>query len=155
MTTARGQHTFVSGNWQFHRHCAIVTATVRELVIAAVLFLGVSLASATAAEKAWFGFHIKPETTGFPLNPIVRSVVIDKVKPHSAAEALDIRIGDEIMEAEGKPVPGTRRPSAHLALAKAARRMAASPLEKTEWRKLFSRRPRYQEAGLANDDSLG
>ncbi len=155
MTTARGQHTFVSGNWQFHRHCAIVTATVRELVIAAVLFLGVSLASATAAEKAWFGFHIKPETTGFPLNPIVRSVVIDKVKPHSAAEALDIRIGDEIMEAEGKPVPGTRALQLIWLLQKQPGEWLHLRLKETEWRKLFRRRPRYQEAGLANDDSLG
>jgi S1-C subfamily serine protease len=81
---------------------------MRKLVITAGFFLGISLASATAAERAWFGFHIKPETTGFPLNPVVRSVVIDKVKPHSAAAALDIRIGDQIMEVEGRTVPGTR-----------------------------------------------
>ena len=78
-----------------------------------VLILGLSGllstgAAATAAEKAWYGFHIKPETAGFPLNPVVRSVVIDKIKRGSPADDQDMRVGDEIIEAEGKIVPGAR-----------------------------------------------
>ena len=72
------------------------------------ILLAVTLATASAAERAWYGFHIRPETAGFPLNPIVKSVVIDKVKANSPASAQDIRVGDEIIEAEGKIVPGTR-----------------------------------------------
>ena len=72
------------------------------------ILLAVSLATAGAAERAWYGFHIKPETAGFPLNPIVKSVVIDKVRMNSPASAQQIRVGDEIIEAEGKIVPGTR-----------------------------------------------
>ncbi len=72
------------------------------------VLLAASLATASAADRAWYGFHIKPETTGFPLNPIVTSVVIDKVKENSPASAQHIRAGDEIIEADGNIVPGTR-----------------------------------------------
>src|SRR4051812_34315607 len=67
-----------------------------------------SVLHCAAADKAWYGFHIKPVTAGFPLNPLVCSVVIDKVKPNSPASEHDMRIGDEIIEAEGKRVPGAR-----------------------------------------------
>lgn len=79
---------------------------LRFFAICAVLALFSS--SATAAEKAWYGFHIDPKTEGFPLNPIVRSVMIDKIKAGSPADAQKMRIGDEIIEAEGRAVPGTR-----------------------------------------------
>ncbi len=64
-------------------------------------------ATAAAAEKAWYGFHIKPHTTGFVLNPVVQSVVIDMIAPNSPASAQGIRVGDEILEADGTTVPGT------------------------------------------------
>lgn len=65
-------------------------------------------ATTKAVEKAWYGFHIKPALEGFALNPVVKSVVIDKVKANSPASAQNIRVGDEIIEAEGIKVPGTR-----------------------------------------------
>lgn len=82
------------------------------------ILLAVSLVTASAAERAWYGFHIKPETAGFPLNPIVKSVVIDKVKMNSPASAQKIRVGDEIIEAEGKVVPGTRALQLYFLLSK-------------------------------------
>jgi len=81
---------------------------MRKYGITVGILLAVSLATAGAADRAWYGFHIRPETAGFPLNPIVKSVVIDKVKVNSPASAQQIRVGDEIIEAEGKIVPGTR-----------------------------------------------
>lgn len=81
---------------------------MRIAVFFIAIGLGLSATSAHAAEKAWYGFHIKPETSGFPLNPVVESVVIDKIKPGSPAAAKQIAVGDEILEADGKPVPGAR-----------------------------------------------
>ncbi|MDQ6861335.1 MAG: PDZ domain-containing protein [Verrucomicrobiota bacterium] len=65
-------------------------------------------ASTVAAEKAWYGFHIKPKTSGFPLNPIVDSVTIDMIAPNSPASTHGIQVGDEIIEAEGTKIAGTR-----------------------------------------------
>ena len=81
---------------------------MRTIALLIICLAGTSIASASAAEKAWYGFHIKPDTGGFPLNPTVRSVVIDKVKANSPATAHGIRVGDEIIEAEGRIVPGGR-----------------------------------------------
>ncbi len=81
---------------------------MRKLGIIAGILLAVSLATASAADRAWYGFHIKPATAGFPLNPIVKSVVIDKVRVNSPASAQHIQVGDEIIEAEGKIIPGAR-----------------------------------------------
>jgi C-terminal processing protease CtpA/Prc len=81
---------------------------MRTFVITVAVMIAAAVTSASAAEKAWYGFHIKPETAGFPLNPVVTSVVIDKIKPNSPAAAQKMQVGDEIIEADGKPVPGTR-----------------------------------------------
>lgn len=83
-----------------------------------LLLFVVAAAPAQAAEKAWYGFHIKPETTGFPLNPVVVAVVIDKVAPDSPATSQNIRVGDEIVEAEGQAVPGGRALSLLVLLSK-------------------------------------
>jgi C-terminal processing protease CtpA/Prc len=79
----------------------------RHVIVAGIIF-AVSLAAARADDRAWYGFHIKPETAGFPLNPTVRSVVIDTVKVNSPAAAQRIQVGDEILEADGKTIPGAR-----------------------------------------------
>ncbi|HEV3408758.1 MAG TPA: PDZ domain-containing protein [Chthoniobacterales bacterium] len=81
---------------------------MRKIALLIICLAGMPMATASGAEKAWYGFHIKPDTAGFPLNPTVRSVVIDKVKANSPATAHGIRVGDEIIEAEGKTVPGRR-----------------------------------------------
>ena len=91
---------------------------MHRLGITVGILLAVSLATAGAAERAWYGFHIKPESAGFPLNPIVKSVVIDKVRLNSPAAAQDSRVGDEIIEAEGKVVPGTRAIQLYFLLSK-------------------------------------
>lgn len=85
-----------------------ITGPMKKRALILVLLVGAFAASASAAERAWYGFHIKPETAGFPLNPIVRSVTIDKIKPGSPAAAQKIAVGDEIVEADGKTVPGAR-----------------------------------------------
>ncbi|MDQ6655517.1 MAG: PDZ domain-containing protein [Verrucomicrobiota bacterium] len=81
---------------------------MRKFLLVATLFAAIAIPSATAAEKAWYGFHIRVETAGFVLNPIVRSVKIDKVASNSPASAQSIRVGDAIVEADGAAVPGAR-----------------------------------------------
>src|ERR1700682_4925415 len=80
---------------------------MRRLAATIALLFVASLATARG-ERAWYGFHVKPETSGFPLNPIVDSVKIDDIKRGSVAETKKIRIGDEILEAEGRTIPGAR-----------------------------------------------
>ncbi len=100
-----GVRTTLSGIRLKLRH---ISGPMRKYGITVGILFAVSLASASAAERAWYGFHIKPETAGFPLNPIVKSVVIDKVKVNSPASAQHIRVGDEIIEADGRIVRGAR-----------------------------------------------
>ncbi len=81
---------------------------MRNFTFAVLLLISLCPVTTKAAEKAWYGFHIKAAFEGFPLNPVVKSVVIDKVRANSPAAGQDIRVGDEIIEAEGIKVPGTR-----------------------------------------------
>ena len=78
-----------------------------RLLFALALFLAAG-AVAEAGDKAWYGFRLKVETGGFPLNPIVRSVIVQSVVPNTPATEQQIRPGDEIIEAEGRTVPGGR-----------------------------------------------
>ena len=77
-------------------------------LVATLALIGAFSVTANAAEKAWYGFHINPETSGFVFNPIVQSIPIDRIAPNSPASAQSIRVGDEIIEADGKPLRGAR-----------------------------------------------
>lgn len=79
-----------------------------RITLASAVIILCSIATVHGGEKAWFGFAVRVETAGFPLNPTVRSVLIGKVAPNSPASAQHIEVGDEIMEAEGHAVPGGR-----------------------------------------------
>ncbi|MGI8820540.1 MAG: PDZ domain-containing protein [Chthoniobacterales bacterium] len=81
---------------------------MKQRLLAFACLVVLSAPAARAADKAWYGFHLKIETAGFVLNPIVRSVVIDKIAPNSPAAEKNLRVGDEILEADGQDVPGGR-----------------------------------------------
>ncbi len=117
--------------------------------------LGLSIATAGAAERAWYGFHIKPETTGFPLNPIVKSVVIDKVKLNSPASAEKIRVGDEIIEAEGKVVPGTRAIQLYFLLSKEPGNVLHLRLKRADGEKIHRRRAGINKPEALTSGALG
>lgn len=80
---------------------------MKQLVATFAIFLALA-ASATAEERAWYGFHIKPQTSGFVLNPIVQSVTIDMIAPNSPASRAGIRVGDELLEADETKIAGNR-----------------------------------------------
>lgn len=75
---------------------------------ALALLWATGAAAADPPEKGWFGFRVDVSTSGFVLNPTVVAVKVKSVAPNSPAEAQHLAIGDEIVEAEGHPVPGNK-----------------------------------------------
>lgn len=81
---------------------------MKRILIALATTVALLFTADAAPEKGWFGFHIDVKTAGFVLNPTVASVTILDIAPNSPAAGQHINAGDEIVEAEGKPVPGAR-----------------------------------------------
>ncbi|MFN2475823.1 MAG: PDZ domain-containing protein [Chthoniobacterales bacterium] len=80
---------------------------MNKMFLATFLTLAILTGAQAAPEKGYFGFKLGAETTGFPLNPTVKRVVIKSVVPDSPA-AGHLEVGDEIIEAEGHAVPGAK-----------------------------------------------
>ena len=57
---------------------------------------------AFAADKGYFGFAISVDAEGFSLNPVLKTVSIEKVTPGSPAEAAGLTKGDQFIEVEGR-----------------------------------------------------
>lgn len=79
---------------------------MKTLLLAALLAVTISARADAAEEKGYFGFKLAVETSGFVLNPTVKFVKVKSVAQNSPAAAQHLSIGDEIVEAEGRPVPG-------------------------------------------------
>lgn len=77
-----------------------------RFVLPAVLIL--ASGAALAAERGVFGFSLKIDSEGFFLNPTLRSLHIEKVKPRAPAEKAGLKAGDEVLEVEGRVVPGAK-----------------------------------------------
>ncbi|GLQ90706.1 PDZ domain-containing protein [Dyella flagellata] len=77
---------------------------VRAWVFMLLLFtcLGVS----AAGQPGRFGIGFKVETEGFMLNPKLKSVVVSYLQPGLPADKAGIKVGDEIIEADGKTIAG-------------------------------------------------
>jgi len=74
---------------------------------AAIAFL-LAAVSASAGEKGYLGVALSVDGEGFFLNPILKSVKIEKVLANSPAAKAGIEAGDLLVEIEGKNVAGTR-----------------------------------------------
>ena len=83
-------------------------AVMRKMFLAGLLLLAWSAGASAAEEKGWFGFKLDVQTSGFALNPTVKTAKVDSVTPNSPAAEQKIAPGDEIIEAEGQKVPGGR-----------------------------------------------
>lgn len=79
---------------------------MKNLFLVAVLAVTVPAGLHGAEEKGYFGFKLAVETSGFVLNPTVTFAKVKSVSPNSPAAAQHLSIGDEIVEAEGRAVPG-------------------------------------------------
>jgi C-terminal processing protease CtpA/Prc len=82
----------------------------RALLALALGLLVALVQPAGAAEqgRATYGFKVKVDAATLSLNPVIKSVVVDEVKPGSPAERAGIVPGDEILQAEGRDVPGAK-----------------------------------------------
>ncbi len=82
----------------------------RRLVIAAVvMLLGLTLSSVQAEDdKGFFGLGVSIDGEGFFLNPTLRTVTVQKVESKSPAANAGIAPGDQIIEAEGRVIAGTK-----------------------------------------------
>lgn len=79
---------------------------LRKLIFA--LALVALCATGYAAEKrASFGFGTDAKTSGFFLNPTLERVWISKVTSDSPAEKAGLLVGDVIIAANEKPIPGS------------------------------------------------
>lgn len=85
-------------------------AMKNKILLGCALALAFAFATAAhaAPEKGWYGFKLDVTTSGFMFNPTVASAVVKEIVPNSPAAALHMTVGDEIVEAEGKPVPGNK-----------------------------------------------
>ena len=90
------------------RAACVDSLCMKKLLLAALLITAMAAGSEAAEEKGWFGFKLAVETSGFALNPTVKVAKVKSVTPESPAAAQQISVGDEIIEAEGLPVPGGR-----------------------------------------------
>ena len=81
---------------------------MKKTLVALLFSVALVLNVAGAEEKGWFGFAVDVKTSGFVLNPNVASIVIAEVVPNSPAATQRISVGDEIVEAEGQAVPGSK-----------------------------------------------
>ena len=79
---------------------------LRKLMFSCALVM--LCATAYAADKrASFGFGTDAKTSGYFLNPTLERVWISKVTSDSPAERAGLLVGDVIIAANEKPIPGS------------------------------------------------
>lgn len=76
--------------------------------IALASFLWLACALPSLAAEAKLGFAVKVEGEGFFLNPIVSKIIVDEVTKGSIAEAAGMRVGDLILQINGRSVARQR-----------------------------------------------
>ena len=83
---------------------------VRVVAVAAAMLLVWTLSSARGEDSnGFFGLAIAIDVEGFFLNPILRTLTIEKVEPSSPAAHAGIAPGDQILEMEGRVIAGRPR----------------------------------------------
>jgi C-terminal processing protease CtpA/Prc len=81
---------------------------LRSKATVALCSLAVTATLAGAAERGFLGISYSIDGEGFVFNRIVKSVKVNNVVLRSPASREGIRIGDEILEVDGKRIPGSR-----------------------------------------------
>jgi len=77
---------------------------VSRIVIAGLL--GSMLAMPLSAHACAVGF--KPDTQGFPLNPILKKLTVTSSKLEKPGDECLLHVDDEILRVNTQPVPGSR-----------------------------------------------
>ncbi len=63
---------------------------------------------ASASEQGFLGVSVHIDGDQFIPNQKVKSVVINRVVPHSPAHKAGLQFGDELLEVDGTKIPGSR-----------------------------------------------
>ncbi|WP_158628823.1 PDZ domain-containing protein [Dyella choica] len=71
-----------------------------------MLLMFTCLGVSAAGQPGQFGIGFKVETEGFMLNPKLKSVVVSDLQPGLPADKAGIKVGDEVVEADGKTIAG-------------------------------------------------
>ncbi len=74
----------------------------------AALLLATAAATAPAAEPGFLGIATYVDSEGLVLNPVVRTITVTRVVPHSPAAKAGIGFDDQLLEIDGKVVRGSR-----------------------------------------------
>ena len=83
-----------------------IIAAARTWVFA--LLMCTCLGLAATGTPGRFGIGFKVETEGFVLDPKLKRVTVTSLQPGLPADKAGIKLGDEIVEADGKAVAGAR-----------------------------------------------
>ena len=73
-----------------------------------MLLLAIAAMAVAKAEQGYVGLTVDVDGTGFLLNPTITTATVKQVVAGSPAGTADIEAGDEILEVEGRAVPGSR-----------------------------------------------
>lgn len=75
----------------------------------AAALVGLSLiVCSLSAQAASCAIGFAPKTGGFVLNPILDQLTVTSVKPASATDDCKLRVGDEILQVNERPILGSR-----------------------------------------------
>ena len=85
------------------RPLAVAWAALRTLLLALLL---VQPAAALDPDRGSLGFTVYVEVDGSYFKPILKSVWVQEIEPNSPAEAGGLRVEDEILQVQGKPLVG-------------------------------------------------
>jgi C-terminal processing protease CtpA/Prc len=76
--------------------------------VAVAFILLFACAPAGQAAEAKLGFSVKVEGEGFFLNPVIIKIIVDEVTKGSIADANGVKVGDLILQVNGRTVVGRR-----------------------------------------------
>jgi C-terminal processing protease CtpA/Prc len=68
----------------------------------------IAFVPSSQAAEAKLGFSVNVEGEGFFLNPAVTKIIVDEVIKGSIADAAGMRLGDLILQVDGRNVAGRR-----------------------------------------------
>jgi S1-C subfamily serine protease len=79
---------------------------LRPIVLLALCASALAPLPALAGNSCKVGFQ--PETSGFPLNPILDKLTVKSAEPGKPGDTCVLEVGDEILKVNEQPVQGAR-----------------------------------------------
>jgi C-terminal processing protease CtpA/Prc len=79
---------------------------LRHLLLAVAVLLALHQPADAEFRRGRLGFTVYVEVDGSYAKPVLKSVHVQEIEPGSPAEVGGLRVDDEIVQVEGKPLPG-------------------------------------------------